>query len=116
MLIKLAINALAVWLAVLLIDGLEFDGEWYALLAIAVVLAIVNAVVKPIVTVLSLPFVVLTLGLFLLLVNTAMFWLTIRISEALDLGLTSTGFGATFLGGLVIAIVTWAGERAFAKR
>jgi putative membrane protein len=110
MILKIAVYALAIWLAVRLIDGLSFDGTAWALLGIAVILAIVNAVVKPIVKVLSFPVVLVTLGLFLLVINALMLWLTVRISDALDLGLASDGFGATFLGALVISIVVWIGE------
>lgn len=108
--LKLAVYALAIWLAVRLIDGLTFDGTGWALLGIAVILAIVNAVVKPIVKVLSFPVVLLTLGLFLLVINAFMLWLTVQLSDALDLGLGSDGFGATFLGAIVISVVVWIGE------
>lgn len=115
LLVRIGIYAVAVWIAVALIDGLEFTGEPIAYVWIALVMAAVNAVVKPLVTLLSLPFIVLTLGLFLLVVNTAMLWLVIRISDALDFGLESTGLGATFLGALAVSIVVWAGERLFAR-
>lgn len=108
--LRLAINAGAVWLAVAMIDGLDFDGTWVALVIVAAVLAVLNAVVKPIVKLLSLPFVILTLGLFLLVVNAVMLQVVIAISRATDLGLDSTGFGATFLGAIVISLATWIGE------
>ena len=114
-LIKLVIYAAAVWLAVQLVGGLDFNGTWLALLGIAVIFAVVNAIVRPIVAVLSLPLVILTLGLFLLVVNAAMLAITIALSGALDLGLTSEGFGSTFLGALVISIVVWIAERVFDK-
>lgn len=110
LLLKLAVTALAVWVAVQLVDGLEFRGSWVALVAIAVILGLVNAVARPIVTFFSLPIVLLTLGLFLLVINALMFALTIWISGQLDLGLTSTGFGATFVGALIITVVSWIGE------
>lgn len=108
--LRLAINAGAVWLAVAMIDGLDFDGTWVALVIVAAVLAVLNAVVKPIVKLLSLPFIILTLGLFLLVVNAVMLQVVIAISRATDLGLDSTGFGATFLGAIVISLATWIGE------
>lgn len=109
-LLRLAVNGFAVWLAVWMVDGLQFDGDWIALAVIAGVLAVVNAIVKPILKLLSLPFILVTLGLFLLIINTAVLALVIRISEGMDLGLASTGLGATFLGAIVIAIGTWIGE------
>lgn len=108
--IRLAINAGAVWLAVAMIDGLDFEGGWVALVIVAAVLAVLNAVVKPVVKLLSLPFIILTLGLFLLVVNAVMLQVVVMISRATDLGLDSTGFGATFLGAIVIALATWIGE------
>ena len=108
--LRLAINAGAVWLAVAMVDGLEFDGTWVALVIIAAVMAVINAIVKPVVKLLSLPFIVLTLGLFLLVVNAVMLQLVVAISRATELGLDSTGFGATFLGAIVVSLATWVGE------
>ena len=110
MIVKLLVTAFAVWVAVQLIDGLEYRGSWVGLLAIALILALVNTLARPLVTVLSLPLVLLTLGLFLLVINALMFALTIWISGQLDLGLTSTGFAATFLGALIVTVVSWVGE------
>lgn len=109
--LKVLLYAAALWLAVALIDGLDFTGDWIALLGVAVVLGLVNAVAKPIVKLLSLPFILATLGLFLLLVNTLMLWITIRISDQLQLGISSEGFGATFLGAFVVSVVMWIGGR-----
>lgn len=108
--IKILATAAAVWVAVRLVSGLEFSGDLVALLAIAVILGVVNALARPIVTFLSLPLVLLTLGLFLLIINGLMFALTIRISDALDLGLASTGFGATLIGAIIVTVVSWIGD------
>ena len=108
--LRLAVTAVAVWLAVYFVDGLNFDGSWVALVIIAAVLAGLNMFVKPVVRALSLPFVILTLGLFLLVINAVLLAVVLAISDAAELGLTSEGFGATFLGAIVISIVTWVGE------
>ncbi len=108
--IKVLVTAVAVWVAVELVDGLEFDGTWVGLIAIAVILGVVNAFARPIVTILSLPIVLLTLGLFLLIINGLMLALTIWVSEELGLGLTSTGFGATLVGAIIVTVVSWIGE------
>lgn len=105
--IRVAIYAAALWVAVQLVPGLEFDGTWLALAGIAVVLGIINVVVKPLLTVLSLPLIVVTLGLFLLVINAVALAIVIAISGALDLGLTTTGFGATFVGAFVVSLVAW---------
>jgi putative membrane protein len=115
--LKVLFNAAALWVAVVLIDGLDFVGDSpLALLGIALVLGIVNVVVKPILTVLSLPLVLLTLGFFLLVVNAITLAIVIAISEALDLGLTSDGFGATFLAAIVVSLVSWGLETVTGTR
>lgn len=106
-LVKVVIGAAALWVAVQIVPGLEFDGSVVALLLVALILGVINAVVRPILTVLSLPLVVLTLGLFLLVVNAIALALVVALSGALDLGLTSDGFGSTFLGALVVSVVVW---------
>lgn len=116
MLVKILIGAAALWVAVQLVPGLSFDGSVATLLIVALILGVINAVVKPILTVLSLPLVLLTLGLFLLVVNAIALWLVIRISAALELGLSSESFGATFLGALVVSLVVWALETVTGTR
>jgi putative membrane protein len=108
--LRIALYAAAIYAAVWVVDGLEFDGTWITLAVLALVMALVNAVVKPVVKLLALPVVLLTLGLFLLVVNAAMLALVVFVSGQLDLGLTSTGFGATFLGAVVVSVVVWLGE------
>lgn len=104
LLVRVAANALGVWVAVELVDGLATDGSWQALLLIAVVLGIVNALVRPLATLLSLPLVILSLGLFILVINALMLQIVVWVTGDT---LTTTGFGATFLGALVISIVSW---------
>ena len=106
-LIRLVINAIALWLATRLIDGISFDGEIPFLLVVALIFGVVNAIVKPILIVLTFPFLIVTLGLFLLVLNGAMLWLTGEISDAADLGFHVSGFGAAFLGGLVVSVVSF---------
>jgi putative membrane protein len=115
-LIKILIGAAALWVAVQIVPGLTFDGSIPALLLVALILGVINAVVKPILTVLSLPLVLLTLGFFLLVVNAITLWIVIRLSEGLDLGLASEGFGATFLGALVVSVVVWGLETVTGRR
>jgi putative membrane protein len=98
--------ALAVWI----VDGLEFTGEWWEFLIVAAILGLANAIVKPILRLLSLPLIAITLGLFLFVVNAIVLQLVVWLSgpDLMDLGLTSTGFfWATFLGALVVSIAGW---------
>jgi putative membrane protein len=102
-LIRLAISAVALWAAAYLIPGIKFsDDSYLTILIIAVVFGLVNAFIKPIVRLLSLPVRILTLGLFGLIINTAMLALTALILEQL----TIDGFVAAFLGALVISVVS----------
>ncbi len=112
--IRLAITAVAIWLAATWVPDIDIkypaDKDWgylVVLIAVAVVFTVVNAIVKPIVKLLSLPLVVVTLGLFLLVINAAMLWLTAKITETTDYGLRVDGFWAAVLGGIVIGLVNW---------
>ncbi len=115
-LLKVLIGAAALWVAVQVVPGLEFDGSIAALLGVALILGVINAVVKPIMTLLSLPLVLLTLGLWLLVVNALALWIVIALSDTLDLGLSSDGFGSTFLGALVVSLVVWGLETVTGTR
>ena len=101
--------AVAAWL----LDGISFDGtDWQEkelpLLGVALILGLVTTFIKPVITVLSLPFILLTLGLLLLVINALRLLLTARLADAFDLGFTVDGFGAAVLGSVVITIATWA--------
>lgn len=106
-LVRLVINAIALWLATRLVDGISFDGELIFLLVVALVFGAVNAIVKPILILLTFPFLIVTLGLFLLVLNGVMIWLTGAISDAAELGFHVSGFRAAFLGGLVVSVVSF---------
>ncbi|WP_420644947.1 phage holin family protein [Candidatus Leptofilum sp.] len=105
-LIRLVVNAVAIWAAVQLVPGLIYEGSTASLLLVALVFGVVNALVRPLLLLLTCPFIILTLGLFVLVINTIMLSLTVWLSGIFDLGLTSTGFWATFLGAIVISIVS----------
>ena len=107
LLIRLIINALALWLATRLVDGISFDGQIAFLFVVALVFGAVNTIVKPILMVLTFPFLVVTLGLFLLVLNAAMLWLTGAISDAAALGFHVSSFKAAFIGGLVVSVVSF---------
>jgi putative membrane protein len=105
--IRLVINAIALWLATRLVDGISFDGDLVFLFIVALIFGVVNAIVKPILIFLTFPFLIVTLGLFLLVLNGAMLWLTGEISDAAELGFHVSGFGDAFLGGLVVSVVSF---------
>jgi putative membrane protein len=102
LLIRLVVNALALLLVEYLIPGVHVTGFVGALIA-AVILGIANAILKPILILLSLPLEILTLGLFTLVINAALFYLVAH----LGIGLSVDNFGAAFLGALVLSIVSF---------
>lgn len=112
--VRVAITTFAVWIAVAILGGLEFEGSFWNLALIGLILGIINASIKPVLTVLSIPFIILTLGLFLLVINWAMFAFVVWLAgpERADLGLTSTGFWSTFFGAVLVSIVSWAASSA----
>jgi putative membrane protein len=104
--IRLVINAAALFVAVQLIPGMHFTGGVGKLLCVALVFGLVNAVVRPVLTLLSCPLIVVTLGLFLLVINALMLGLTSWLSTRLDLGFHVDGFVPALLGGIVIGVVS----------
>lgn len=106
-------NGIALWVASALISGIEFGGEgWNRVLTIALVAAIfgvVNAIVRPVAQLLSLPLIVLTLGLFLVIVNALMLMLTAWLTGVLGLDFTVADFWwDAVLGSIIISIVSMA--------
>ncbi len=106
MLIRFAINAVALWVAATFIPGppgIEFaDDSITTILLVALVFGLVNTFIKSIVRLLSLPARILTLGLFSLVINTAMLALTAAVMEQLAID----GFVSAFIGALVISVVS----------
>ncbi|MGH6925437.1 MAG: phage holin family protein [Propylenella sp.] len=100
--IRVLIVAAGLWVASKLIPGVRIDDGWSLLLA-ALVLGVINAIVRPVVILLTLPLTILTLGLFLLVINAAMLSLTAWLLD----GMTVEGFWAAFFGSIVVSIVGW---------
>jgi putative membrane protein len=106
LLLHWALNAAALWVATLLIPGLDFDGGIGRLLLVAAVFGVVNSTLRPLLTILTCPLIVLTLGLFTLVLNALMLLVTGWLSESWDLGFTVSGFWSAFFGGLVVGLVS----------
>lgn len=107
LLLRWAINAIALWAAIQIVPGLEHQAEsGVSLLIIALIFGLVNALIRPIVILLTCPLILLTMGLFILVINTVMLSLTVWLSRIFDLGLTSSSFWATFFGAVVISVVS----------
>jgi putative membrane protein len=111
--VKTIANAGALAVAVWLLDKITLTGDSTGkkagtLIAVALVFGVVNWLVKPILTVLTFPLFILTLGLFTLVVNALMLLLTSWVCDKLDLSFHVEGFWTAVLGGLIISIVSWA--------
>jgi putative membrane protein len=100
--VRALINVAGLWLASVLVPGITFTGVGTLLVA-AFLLGIVNAVIRPILIVLTLPITILTLGIFLLVVNAAMLGLVASLLE----GFTLSGFFSALAGALIISITSW---------
>lgn len=107
-LIRWMINTIALSAAVQVIPGIHFTDGPLQLLAVALVFGVVNAVLRPILTVLSCPLVLLTLGFFTLVINGLLLMLTARLASIWNLGFRVDGFGPAFWGGLVVGLVSLA--------
>ncbi len=105
-LLRLLINAAALWVAVALIPGITYTGTWLPFLGVALVFGVLNAFVRPLVKLLTLPIIFLTLGLFALVVNGLMLWLTGKLSAALGLQFQVDGCLSAILGALVVSVVS----------
>ena len=107
LILRILINAFAIWFAAMLLDGFNFTGSFINLLVVAIVFGLVNGLIRPIVKLLTLPLTVITLGLFALVINTLMLILTVWLSDALSLtGGLFTNFFIAFAAAIIISIVS----------
>ena len=100
------INAIALYVAVLVVPGIHMERDWVALALIALIFGVVNTLIRPVLKVLSCPLVVLSLGLFTLVINAAMLLLVSWIAGQLGIGFWVDTFGAAFWGGVLISVVS----------
>jgi putative membrane protein len=110
--VRLLLLAVVIGVVAELVPGIEVHGEFGALLWISVLFSVVNAILGPVFKLLSLPLIVLSLGLFLLVINAALLGITAGLSSHLDVD----SFGAAVLGGLLIALFSWLMEWALPAR
>ena len=103
--VRTLVNAAALWVADAVLTGISHEGDWVSLLLVALVLGVMNALVRPILKVLTCPLQIVTLGLFTFVINAVMLLLTSWIAKALSLGFHVGGFWDAFLGGLIISAV-----------
>jgi putative membrane protein len=101
-LIRLFVNALALAAAAWLLDGIRMSGDFFHVLLVALVFGLLNAILKPILLFFSLPLLILTLGLFALVVNAVLLLILSSLLADFDVA----GFWTAVLGSLVISVVT----------
>jgi putative membrane protein len=106
--LRLLINAAALWVATRVVPGVTYSGGWIAFFGVALVFGVVNTFVGFTAKILTFPLIVFTLGLFILVINGLMLWLTSGVSNALGLGFRVEGFWPAFWGALVVTIVSTA--------
>jgi putative membrane protein len=105
-LLRLLATAAALWVAVYLVNGIVYEGSPIGLLGVALVFGVVNAFIRPILRMLTFPVVVLTLGLFIFILNAFLLWLTAQLAQAVGLQFHVTGFWAAIVGAVIIGVVS----------
>ena len=106
--IQILINAAALWVAELIVPNITFTGEIWKLLVVAFIFGLINTFIRPILRIVTLPISMMTLGLFLFVINALMLLLTSAISTELELGFQVGDFIAALLGSVVISLVGFA--------
>src|SRR5215208_5581882 len=106
--LRWVINAIALYLAVLILPGIDLRSGLVSILWLALIFGLINALFRPLLKFLTCPLIILTLGLFTLVINTFLFWLTSVIGQSFDLGLVINDpvWWNAFLGGLIVTIVS----------
>ena len=108
--IRFLLVAFGLWLAAQIVPGIEVRST-SSVLAAALILGLLNAIVRPVVILLTLPLTIVTLGLFLFVINAAMLWVTSLFLH----GFVVKGFVAALLGSIVVSVISWIGDRLTAK-
>ena len=105
-LVRLLVNAAALWVATRVVPGVTYAGGMLPMLGVALVFGGINAFIRPVAKLLTFPLILVTLGIFAFVVNGLMLWLTGSLSGALGLGFHVGGFWAAFWGALVVSVVS----------
>jgi len=100
------INAIAIFLAVRLVPGIQLESGLTSIIWLALILGLINAFVRPVLKFLTCPLIVLTLGLFTLFINTFVFWLMAQVGQLVGINITIAGFWPAFWGALIVSVVS----------
>jgi putative membrane protein len=104
---RIVVTAIALWAATRLVTGISFAGNWIGLAGVALVFGLLNSFVRPVLTFLAFPLLIVTLGLFTFVLNAVMLLLTSWLSTKLGIGFHVAGFWAAFWGAIVVGIVSF---------
>lgn len=112
LIIKLLVNAAAISITAVVVDGVNITGDSWGnkaltVLLVALIFGAINVLIKPLVKLFSLPLFILTLGLITFVINALMLWLTAWVSEKADLSFHVEGFWPALLGAFVVSLVSW---------
>jgi len=105
--LRLVVTSAALYAAVRLVPGIGYEGGWPVLVGMALIFGVVNAIVRPILSLLTCPLIVLTMGVFILVINGFLLLAATRLAQILGVTFYVHGFGAAFWGALVISIVSF---------
>ncbi|OQA04225.1 MAG: Membrane protein of unknown function [bacterium ADurb.Bin400] len=100
LIVRWVVHALVLWLVAFILPGVTFANNW-SLLVTVIVLGLINALIRPVIILLTLPINLFTLGLFTLVINALMFWLASTVVKGFEV----EGFGAAFLGALLYSLL-----------
>lgn len=103
LIVRLLINAVALWVAASIVSGISLSESLVEVLIVALIFGLINALIKPILKILSFPLIIITLGLFTLVINAFLLLLTDWLSVALEVD----GFWSAVLGAIIISLVSW---------
>ena len=106
-LMRIVVTAIALWAATRLVSGITFHGGWLGLAGVALVFGVLNSFVRPVLSFLAFPLLIITLGLFTFVLNAVMLLLTSALASKFGLDFHVSGFWAAFWGASVIGIVSF---------
>lgn len=106
LILRLLVNAVALWCAAHFIDGIRYTGSWPGLMGLALVFGVVNTLIRPVLSFFSFPIQIVTLGLFTLVLNALMLMLTAFLGRHFDIPFFVDGFVAAFLGALLVSVLS----------
>ncbi len=104
--LKWLVNTIAIMIAIRIVPGISYTGDWWGILAVGVLFGLINTIIRPFIKLFTFPLLIFTLGLFTFVINAFMLIVTSWFSEKLALGFYVQGFKPAFYGALIISVVS----------